>query len=108
MVGLLCATRGKGWPEVLEIAYMAGIRPAEFWQLSWSELAVFVKASERLEWQRWRRTAQLASWTTAPHLKHPVPADKLVPDLREPAPIETPDPERITEALERYGISRIP
>jgi hypothetical protein len=50
---------------------MAGIRPAEFWELTWSELAVFVKASERLEWQRWRRTAQLASWTTAPHLKRP-------------------------------------
>jgi hypothetical protein len=84
---------------------MAGIRPAEFWELTWSELAVFVKASERLEWQRWRRTAQLASWTTAPHLKRPVPADRLVPDWREPQPVEAPDPKRIKQALNRYGFS---
>lgn len=55
-----------------------GLKPSEFWSLTLKEFTEMVDGYKLKDDLEWRKVAQLAAWVTAPHMKRPVTAEKLL------------------------------
>lgn len=62
-----------------KIAYgFLKLQPHEFWRLTPKEYQLMVEGYKEYDYTIMQKVAQLASWVTAPHLKRPIPPEKLL------------------------------
>ena len=67
------------WEEMKRYAYgPLKLMPDQFWELTYGEFLELVDGYRYRDEIEWRKLAQLASWTIAPHLKKPISANKLL------------------------------
>jgi hypothetical protein len=67
------------WDALKRVAYgPLNLMPADFWSLTFKELQELVEGYKLRNESEWEKYAQLASWITAPHLKRPISAKKLL------------------------------
>jgi len=100
------------WDDVLVKAAECGIKPNEFWDMTWKDFSIIVMGKERNELNEWSRTRQLAyvMYLSNSAEQHPKPLKSFwsIPELDE----EEEDEEKIyiTDAqlkntLKLYGVN---
>jgi hypothetical protein len=72
------------WEGLKRIAFgPLSLKPHEFWQLTMGELMDMWEGYKWRQEAELRKMAQLAVWVTAPHLRKPWSADKLLGKKQE-------------------------
>ena len=80
------------------------IKPIEFWELTLAEFNIMMEAHNWRQEQELWKMAQLASWVTMPHLKHPLTAHDFMGEDDEPEDKPVTTKEDIEEMKKRMGL----
>jgi len=100
------------WDDVLVKAAECGIKPNEFWDMTWKDFSIIVMGKERNELNEWSRTRQLAyvMYLSNSAEQHPKPLKSFwsIPELDEEEEDEEKiyiTDEQLKNTLKLYGVN---
>ena len=89
-----------------------GIRPSEFWEMTWKDYCIIVLGTERKEVNEWARTRNLAYiiYLSNSADKHPKSITSFwhipqIDDIEEPEEEQYLSSDQLSRTLELYGIN---
>ena len=95
------------WEAMKRIAYgPLGLMPESFYRLTYGQFLELIEGYKFREQREWDKLAQLASWTTAPHLKRPVSAKKLLGKEKKKEKTTPKESKRLVEELKAEMVNK--
>ena len=97
------------WDGVLKSAFEIGLKPDEFWDLTWREYSLMLETYEKKEEAKWLHTREIIAmiYNTNISKKTQAKSGRQIIPLPSEKPIKSKrnsTPKQIEEACRRFGI----
>ena len=100
------------WDDILVKAAECGLRPNEFWDITWKDFSIIVMGKERNELNEWARTRNLAYIIYLSNTTEKSPKSlksfwhiPMIDDVEEQEEIEMLSDDQLARTLKLYGVN---